>query len=235
MAEDWFRHDTWTEENQAQFSAKYKRARKGFNRCQYAGIQALYLVKSKDQQLARAALELLEFAEQEDPEYSARFQVTKAEALDIVGAVPEAVEAYRVAIQGETTPLGHTNSEISFGYFVLRRKLKQHYQEALSAIIELAEAFLMPIQAYNYHLLCALLNERLGHRLEAVGHAKLALEACEIVESAFHKHRKLGLASPNSEFHPELERLAAAAGTQSAPAPTLWRILLTLRRNSKSE
>jgi hypothetical protein len=236
MAEDWYRHDTWTEEDQAQFYAKYKRARKGFHRCQYAGIQALYLVVSKNRQLARAVLDLLDLAEQEDPLYFQRFQVTKADALDILGAVPEAVEAYRVAIKGELTAgATRVSSQTSFGFFVLRRKQKQHYQEALTAIIELADDFLMPIQAYNYHLLCALFNERLGHHLEAVGHAKLALEACEIAESAFRKHRKLGLASPNPEFHPELECLANSVGTQSAPVPTIWKNLLTLRRRNKGE
>ena len=186
--------------------------------------------------LAKVALELLELSEQEDQKHFQRFQDTRAKALDIVGDVSEALKAYRIAIQGEQrfgASVGFV--QIPFGYFVLRRKLAQQYQEVLQEISEKAEEFLMPLQAYDYHLLSALLNKRLGHLSEAVIHAKLALDSLDIVESAFAKHRKLGLATQNDEFHSELVQLADSGAEKMYSLPSLWKHLSTLKRRSRGK
>jgi hypothetical protein len=43
MANDWYRKTTWSEADQADFFARFKRSRTPYNKAQYLRIQANYL------------------------------------------------------------------------------------------------------------------------------------------------------------------------------------------------
>lgn len=105
--EDWYRRQTWSEDDQRNFFDRLKRSRGDYNKAQYLRIQALYLLESG---LYREAVRLLtmlreQYPHEDSQETSAFLQ--KAECLWAIGDRPGSFEAYGKAL---TAQRRHPNS-----------------------------------------------------------------------------------------------------------------------------
>src|SRR5687768_35734 len=102
MAKDWFRKTTWMGTDALDFEARLKRTR-ATGRPQYVFIQAHALFETADDRVIRAALTLAERAASGFPPHvhtSAALDL-KGQCLERLQDLPEALAAYRLAIDAE--------------------------------------------------------------------------------------------------------------------------------------
>ena len=107
--DDWYRHTTWTENDQAEFFERLRRSRGTFHKAQYMRIQALYLPQSG---LHAEALTLLNMQLRDYPEEDT--QVTgallqKAECLWSIGDHHGAFETYTNALAAQRRSPGRVH------------------------------------------------------------------------------------------------------------------------------
>ncbi len=213
--QEWFRKESWSAADAADFFAHLARARRG-NRAQYLRLQAGHLQKLGSTAELSSALELLALLLREYPEQielqAAHSQ--RAECLEALQRVDEAQEAWQQAINSRRAfPNVDCNVHTSYGLFVLRHGLEARYEEALAVLEEFTHAMPMPILIYEYSLAKALLLKRLGRVNEARLSARSAVQAVTRTESDFRYHRLIGLvARTEPGLHEELESLLDEGG-----------------------
>src|SRR5262245_38172489 len=125
--QDWFRRETWTEEEQREFFDRLSRSRKISNKAQYLSIQALHLSQTGQAGLIGEALNLLDLVLNDYPEpvFLAVVQHQRASCLRALGRNVEAIEAFRAAFSRQR--LGRCivpgDAYLDFADFVLTTRL----------------------------------------------------------------------------------------------------------------
>jgi len=211
LANEWYRRNTWTRDDQADFEARLARARKQ-NKAQYLRIQASHLMETANPQLTSAALELLNrmLAEYPSDIQVAQAHAQRAECHIRLGEVDKAIEAFRCALARERQfPNVRTNAWLDFGWLVIDRRLSRLYDEALGVLTEFKDTMPFPVQRYRFHAIRALVAADRGALANAREEAKKALEAGRATHSGFRYHPTLGLVRETSSgVHSRLEALA---------------------------
>ncbi len=194
--DDWYRRATWSAADREAFLARLKRTRSTGNRAQYLLIQAKCLRKTKDEQLVRAALELVELMLRDYPEkiFLARAQYERAECLLTLGNVGDALESYRQALAVEREfPNVRTGAALRFGWTVVERRLETLYEEALTALEHYGTSLALANERYVFNAIVALINAAWGHTEQAKRNAQAALRAALETHSGLQYHPEVGL------------------------------------------
>jgi hypothetical protein len=197
---EWFRKQTWSEADRADFEKRLARARPR-KRAQYIRIQALHLAGTGDAGVLRAALGLLERVTTDYADDKVQFAQAHAQKADChwrLGEFELAVKAYRDTFAAERAfPNALTNAWLEFGWRVVRSDRRDLFAEVDALFEERSRddrwSIPFPVQKYWFHAVRALLADVRGQRPEAAAHARAALDAARMTEAPFRYHREVGL------------------------------------------
>ncbi|ACG74180.1 Tetratricopeptide TPR_2 repeat protein [Anaeromyxobacter sp. K] len=210
--DDWFRRETWSREDQAEFERRLARSRPT-SRAQYLRIQAVHLLQTRMPELLRAALTLLDRVVTEYPkDLQAALALTdRAKCLLALGEWPAAAEAFRAALAAETTfPSVRSDAYLSLAFEVVTRNDRVLFDEVSRVCFAHAsEPRPFPVQQFRWHAVQALLADAEQNTEVARTEASAALAAAAASESGFRYHRTLGLVRcVPREIEKRLRRLA---------------------------
>jgi tetratricopeptide (TPR) repeat protein len=192
---DWFRCREWTQQNEAEFFRRLKRAR--HHRPQYLTIQALTLVDSGSPELAAIALNLVELFLQEYNRHlftSQAFHI-RARALLLLERGADAFQAFEDALAARRLmPNVIDDAWLDYPLAIARRRIRERYPRALDVLNEFLSphALMLPVQQFRYFATLALISADEGDRDGALRWARNALEACSR-NAPFSRHPDLGL------------------------------------------
>lgn len=196
-APDWYRRQTWTPTDEAEFNARLKRSRQDFHRCQYLVIQAGELHRTGDPELLLVAIALTRRAitEYPHPMFLAGAFLTQAEALADLGRHEEAIESFRGAVIAQRAYPGVKHlTHLSFGQLATALGRRDLYPEIERLFSEFADSDdMFPANAFRSHYIQALFAEARGELSAAKEHAQTALASAEVTQTQFRYHRSLGL------------------------------------------
>src|SRR5512142_1203776 len=195
---NWFRHTTWTSDDQREFFARLMRATKQ-KRPQYLYIQAACLLETHQRRNVQAALGLLDLCLADcapgDDEIE-NLQHMRARCLEALGQNDAAIEAYRAALQArQRTPQGRSTAPLDFAYLVVRKRRRVLYAEAMDALTKYVDEviLLFPDAQYRYAAACAIIAQETGETERAKDFAAKALEAASKTNSGLSYHPDAGL------------------------------------------
>lgn len=214
MTVDWFRKTTWSLDDERAFLSRLARSRSLFHKAQYLRIQALTLADTGDETLVRNSLRLLQrlFTEFPEPSQLASSHLQAAQCHEQLGELEQAVDHFRLALMAQTHyPNLDPGTALEFPWFIIVHQFAALYDEALNTLEAASIAF--PVQLFKAAAVRAVVAESRLDYGTASRHARQALEAAALNESAFRFHRDVGLVG--SAFKPMVERLSALANSQS--------------------
>jgi tetratricopeptide (TPR) repeat protein len=213
---DWFRRDSWSEEDRADFEQRLKRARSPFHKAQYLYLQAVHLRETREPELLAVALSLVERAIGEYPDHVrlAEALQLRAGCLEDGGRLDDACQAYRETFKAQRgSATTRTMAHLDFAELVARRGRMDLVDEALSTLEEFDTPTPFPVHSYRSAAVRAFLQEMLGDLAGAAESALAALEAAAMSQSPLRYHRNLGVVG---QQEPDVEsRLRRLAGRTS--------------------
>lgn len=214
-ATDWFRRETWSPADEADFFARLRRAR-AYNRPQYLRIQAVHLRKTHQPLLVRRAVELIDrlLADYPDSAEAAAANWCKAGCLEELGDLSGAITSYRLALRAERLrPTMRTMAYMDFGKLAARVGRTDLFREVLGALDEFGGDELFPQHQYEAAALRAVVLEELGDLAAAREFARRALEAAAKTHTGLRYHPDLMLLdNPEPWLHDRITKLAAVQG-----------------------
>jgi tetratricopeptide (TPR) repeat protein len=216
MANDWCKKTTWSEADKADFFSRL--SRRG-DKTKYLSIQAASLEVAGSPDLLKASISLLE--QLIDELTKQVFQLPRAVAAAYnkkagcylkLGDVENAIADYRrvLAIERE---LGSpaTLTFFDFGKLVVEKRLRDHFDEVLTAL-DAGAKYLgqhLPADTFNLFGIRSLIAAQKGETEKAKKLAKIALEAAQKDNSGIRHHPKFGLVKDReSKFYEEIEAIA---------------------------
>jgi tetratricopeptide (TPR) repeat protein len=183
---DWFRKETWSADDAADFEQRLKRSRG--QRTQYLKLQASHLAGTRKPSLAVPAIELAKRYLQEEPGglFEGEAHLIIAEASAILGDTEGALRAYRAAIDVESRRRSMRHyAYLHYAWYAATNSLSDEFENVLKAMEQMEKADLMfPINQYKYFGALALISEAYGDLENARRMARNALEAQEKVGAA---------------------------------------------------
>lgn len=193
---DWYRNSEWTPEVSEAFEKRLSRARG--QRGEYLRIQALTLADTLKPEYAATAIALARRHLELDPKgiFAAQIHATIARALESLGEISAAVDAYRSAVEFEhQRPNVRGYHYIDFAWFVAIHELVAHYEDAMTAMEQNKQDqdLVLPSNQYRYFASLALISSDLGDRETAERMAKNALESAAKDKGPFWRLPRLGL------------------------------------------
>jgi tetratricopeptide (TPR) repeat protein len=214
MAHDWYRKTTWSEADQVDFFARFKRSRTAYNKAQYLRIQAYYLEGVGSPELLKASLILLDKMLAEFPKHPdlACAYVQEASCLAKLGDIDHAIVNYQRALVTERDfPKVKTDAYIDFGKLVAEKKLAGFYDEALTVLeAELkSRGIQFPNEIFNAFGIRSLIAVQRGQIHKAKEFANTALEAAPKINSGLRYHPAVGLVrDKETTFYKSVQAIA---------------------------
>ena len=211
MSDDWFRRKTWTKKDREEFFARLRRSRGGYNKAQYARIQAHELITTRTTEAYTAALELLDMilAEWREDAQLASVYHHRADCYAGLGDLARAIDAYHQVFETQRARKGElTMAHLDFGWLVATMPLPDLYDEALILLGEFTHG-MFPVDQYRASAIHALILASRGKCDQARAYARIAIQAAAARHSGFRYHAKLGLVkSPDEAVYERLQKLA---------------------------
>lgn len=198
---DWYRNKQWSEAIEAEFRAKWKRAR---SKHQYLRIQASCLCEANPS----VSLALLDeyFALGDDFDFAQAY-VDQANAFAALERFTDAVEAYEKALRREIEfPKLLTGAYLELPMLVIMQCLPTHYERAVDVLLSHTHRLMFPKDHFQWHGTLAILESRLGRTVSAKLHATSALEAASLTTSGFPYHPRIGLVDHRHSSFVEMVR-----------------------------
>jgi tetratricopeptide (TPR) repeat protein len=208
---DWYRCTDWTEQSEAEFFRRLKRAR--HQKPQYLLIQASTLVGTRRPESAPVAVALIDlfFQEHCDEFFASNAHQTRAEALLLLERWEEAFRAFEDALEARrAVPNVINNAWLDYPLAVAQQRARHRYERALDVLREFvsATALVFPIHEFQYCAALALISADQGAREWPTRWAQNAL-AATARRAPFSKHADVGLVgSRYSDLTPLLEEIA---------------------------
>jgi hypothetical protein len=194
---EWYRRESWTQADEADFNEHLRRSRQVFHRCQYLVIQAGVLQRTGSPGLLPVAVALAERAISDHPHqmFLAGAHLVKANALADLGRHADAIDAYRAAVAAQRAQPGVKHlTHLDFGELLVALRRPDLYPEVESLFPEFGDSDQMfPANAFRHHYLRAVFAAARGDMPEAGRQARFALEAAARTQTEFRYHRRLGL------------------------------------------
>jgi tetratricopeptide (TPR) repeat protein len=212
--EDWYRRKSWSAQDREDFLARLKRSRGAYNKAQYTRIQAVELFSTKNAELVRPALDLLDMLISEWPEETSQIASAyqhRAECLLALNRIEEAVNDFRMAFEWQRKMPGwKTDAHLDFAWMVATRRLTDLFDESLAVLDEFGGHEIFPIQKYRSAAACALIADQRGDSEKAAGFARIALEEAKKTHTGFRYHPSLCLVGtpPDEQTHEQIKVLA---------------------------
>jgi hypothetical protein len=206
VADDWFRHTTWSEAIEASFLDRLSRSRS--QRDQQLAIQIITLAEH----LPSVALRLSElyFQTRKGSFDDARVWASLASASLSLEDVSAAMQAFRAALAAERQSHDiKTNTFAEYPYQVAVRGITSEYGQALQTLRDSSGHLAFPVLRFKWNAAFALITAAQGNLVTARAHATAALSSAEETESGFQYHQELGLVTKN--FRGVVEKLRALA------------------------
>jgi tetratricopeptide (TPR) repeat protein len=219
MANDWCNKKTWSEADKAVFFSRL--SRRG-DKAKYLSMQASSLEEVGSPELLKAAITLwdqLIFELVNDVTFTHHKQLAAANHRKAgchlkLGDLEKAIADYRhvFAIERE---LGSpaTLAFFDFGKLVIEKRLRNHFDEALTAL-DAGAKYLgkhLPADTFNLFGIRSLIASQKGETENAKKFAKIALEAAQKDNSGIRHHPKFGLVEDReSKFYVAIEAIATA-------------------------
>ena len=186
--EDWYRSSEWSDEIEAAFSTKLRRARE---KNQYLRIQASYLSKNRPEVALRLLDQYFELGDYFD---HAQAHVTRAKAYISQGRLGEAVASYEAALEREAVrPSSLTQAYIELPFFIATESLSNLYPRALELLALHTHRLMFPVERFKWHAVHALIASATGRKADATENARSALAAAGVEHSGFRYHKGVGL------------------------------------------
>ncbi|MCL2824962.1 MAG: hypothetical protein FWD57_13320 [Polyangiaceae bacterium] len=207
---DWIRRTTWSQEDEAMFFKKLRRAW-SHNRPQYLRIQAYNLYQTMNPDLLRVAESLLckMLTEYSDAKY---IRTEMAPGYELLGRVCETLGEYdksllhyQNALNAESAfPYSLTDAYLAYAELVVRLQRVEMFSEIEQILLEREEQAFFPVQKYKRYIIMAIINKHRSNDAEADNYMMLAKQNADAVTSGFRYHKTLGLVA---ETHRWLENL----------------------------
>lgn len=211
---DWFRHETWTDEIEAEFRAKLARART--QGPQYLKIQA-GLLANRHPQIALRLID--EYFDTDDKFFIADAHCIRAEAFVSIGKIDEALAAYKDALEWEEAHPNYISAaRMQFPKLVAEARRRDLYALALNVLTERFR-----IDEHRFHDLRyfwnganAVIASDLGRMAEAREFAERALRASNETRPPFPRHPTIGLVKQtDDDFGQRIKRIARPSRLRS--------------------
>jgi hypothetical protein len=200
---DWYRHKTWSDEDETEFHRKLNKARK-IKRAQYLRIQAVELVATKTDANMQAAQDLLTTLLAEYPENKIeRAQALQAlgETYEYQGEIEKALELYRSAIDYEREfPNVQTNAYLNYAELIVKTKNLTYYEFVESLLMSKIDGLLFPIGKYKAFSILSIINYYKNNKEQARYFADLAEQNANAETSGFRYHKHLGLVKDRDAY-----------------------------------
>jgi tetratricopeptide (TPR) repeat protein len=214
MAKDWYRKTTWSEADQEDFEARWKRARGDWNRFQYLTIQAAHLVGAKPPRYSEA-LRLIDRALSDfhEPIGIANALALKARCIHALSGFDAAIPVYREALQYEKAdPRVRTQMWSLFPWLIAKERKIDLYDEALEWLsFPQSKDVMFPIDRLRSFTVLAIVADHYGDHVKARSDAESALRAAVTSRSPFPRHREIGLVTQIEPWaKAALDRILAA-------------------------
>jgi len=212
--EDWYRKKSWSAKDREEFFARLNRSRGTYNKAQYARIQAVELLSTRNPSLVHPALELLNMVILEWPDETSQLASAyqhRAKCFLVQNRVDEAVNDFRKAFEWQRKVVGwKTDAHLDFAWMIATRCLTIHFDEALSLLEEFKGNEIFPIQKYRAAAARALIAEERGESEMASELAKQALNEANKTHTGFRYHPTLCLVGkpPDEHTHERLKEIA---------------------------
>lgn len=211
---DWYRRETWTKNDEAQFFAKLGRAWKT-SRSQYLKIQAMTLIATRRKELLRIAEMLLMKVLSDHPDDRTEISSTYSSLgaiYQIQGDYDRALEYFKRSMDYETGfPNVRTGSNVCFAEVVVQSGKTELYNEAEQILLtEInAKGLKWPYQDYIVYSLLSIISKFNGDHAQATRYAGLAEENANAKTNTLWNPRKnkLGLVENRIEW---LDKLVSA-------------------------
>jgi len=212
--DDWYRNSSWDNETQAAFRAKLARSRT--SRPQYLRIQASYLTQA----FPETALQLIEEYFETGDEFDVPNALcARAEAYLTLGRRPEAVAAYKQALQWEEAHPRHiSTARIDLPKLVAASRISEEYGYAVDILTTRFSPMdhQFPRIRYLWNGSYALIAYEEGQVVEAKEFAERAIRAAMETESPFRYHRSAGVVRDTSDdFGQRIKRIAQPSRVRS--------------------
>ncbi len=221
----WYRNTTWTPEIAARFEQKLHRAR---DKADYLRIQAIYLTRA----YPKVALELVDrYLAIPNQRQQALGHCTRAEALETLGRLDDAVTAYEAALARESEcPNWQTNAYLELPTLIVQHEMVRHYGRAAEVLTANFDKLAFPVSLFQWHAAYSLVLEFKGDISAARAHARAALDAAAADHAGIERHPRLGLVGKRQTgLLSRIKHIAASAQAQSR-----WKEII-LRRMGVSE
>lgn len=211
MAADWFRKNSWSQEDQAGFWQHLTRTRKN-NRAQYVFIQG-YTLMQVGPHLQTEAIALFDHVIERYPDSLSLVQAlsAKADCLADSGDIESALLHYDRAVHRmRIQPSNQTWAWLEFAWLIATRKLSDRYGAALDILDEFGgSGQLFPVIRFRFYACRALIQSDCGFFGLAADAARTALNAAAKETSGLRYHPKLGLVgSAHEDIRTRLRAIA---------------------------
>jgi tetratricopeptide (TPR) repeat protein len=195
MKQDWFRKTSWSEQDQADFFLRLRRAKRK-SRPQYLRVQAITLSDTSPS-LGEAAITLLDIVLQQYPD---SFEIVpalsaKGKCLEHSGNIDDALGYYSLAVNHmRQKPNIQTSAWLDLVWLVAREMKHKYYDEALGLIDEFGrEGLRFPIVEFQIEASRAFILSDRGEPEKAADAARTALSAAAELVSGLTRHPSIGL------------------------------------------
>lgn len=227
MATDWFRFETWTDDDAREFRARLARARP-YNRAQYLRIQA-YTLANADPPLHRPAIALLDELLRDYPtpfEFSQTY-VQMGQSLMALGDETGAIEAYERGIAAlRSFPHRRTEAPILLALHIAEHGQSDRFEEARALLDEFKEGTeFFPVSRFERHACRALIHAARGETNEAVFQARAAIAESDLCHSGLSRHPTVGIVGHR------YSHLVARIRQIADNPPSLWKRITGRAKN----
>ena len=201
---DWFRKQTWTEQDENDFYAHLARSRSEYHKSQYLRIQAITFYELHDEKYYDVILSLLDKYFNDFPNE----QFFRCECLHLYGRVfydreqlDKAFEYYQKAAYQELKHTGVISGAwLDYAQIIIQLEREDYYDEAIKIIQSYYDSRIFPIEIYRSNAILAVIYNYFGDKEKACDYRKLAREAASMKKNALRHNSDIGLVEKRDTF-----------------------------------
>lgn len=201
---EWYRKQTWTEEDEKDFFAHLARSRTEWNRAQYLFLQAVTLYDTRNEAFFDVVLSLLDRYFNDFPHE----QGLRASCLHLYGRVlydrreyDAALECYREgAYQERKEGSIVSGAWLDYARLTVQLGRTEQYEEAAGIVLREYASLIFPIQQYRANAVLAIISDYFGDAEQARSYKALAQEAALAEKNALRHNSDIGLVEERDDF-----------------------------------
>jgi tetratricopeptide (TPR) repeat protein len=226
---DWYRKKSWSLEDESDFFARLKRARKDIQ-AQYLKIQGIELATTDNPKLWTVAESLLikVLSDYPDDRFNRSSSLhTLGEIEEKRGHTEKAMTWYKQALAFEATyPSVKTQADIDFAVLAAKSGSSSEYAYIKELFEHRIDTIVFPIEKYKINSVLAIIAHTTGDQSKAKAYADRAEEGANALTSGLSFHKDLGLVKQRDK---QLDKLVKKAAGSSSPLDRLKSIITSAK------